>query len=80
VNRRISQIDQAKRSLEKSPTKIMHFQKDHIFAFIIAYCKLELLRFKTLLNYFALKYKLIMKANQMAFQDLQTLREKVMCA
>ena len=64
-------------SLEKSPTKVIRSQKNHIFASIIAYCKLEFLKIKTSLNHFALKYKLILKANQMAFSELKTLREKV---
>jgi len=62
-------------SLEKSPTKVAHSQKNHIFASIISYCKLELLKIKTSLNHFALKYKLILKANQMAFQELKKLRQ-----
>lgn len=63
-------------SLEKSPTKVVRSQKNHIFASIVAYCKLEFLRTKTLLNHFALKYKLLVKANQMAFQELNRLFEK----
>jgi hypothetical protein len=58
-------------SLEKSPTKVSRSQRNHIFASIIAYCKLEFLRAKTALNHFALKYKLIVRANQMAYQELQ---------
>lgn len=61
-------------SLAKSPTKVPRSQRNHIFASIIAYCKLELLRIQTSLNHFALKYKLIVKANQMAYQELQNLR------
>lgn len=61
-------------SLEKSPTKVVRSQKNHIFASIIAYCKLEFLRMKTNLNHFALKYRLILRANQMAFQELQKIR------
>lgn len=61
-------------SLEKSPTKVVLSQKNHIFASIVAYCKLEFLRIKTNLNHFALKYKLIIRANQMAFLELQKLK------
>ena len=67
-------------SLEKSPTKVARSQKNHIFASIVSYCKLELLRIRTTLNHFALKYKLILKANQIAFQELKILREKSICA
>ena len=61
-------------SLEKSPTKVSISQRNHVFASIIAYCKLEFLRMKTNLNHFALKYKLIVRANQMAFQELRKMR------
>lgn len=61
-------------SLAKSPTKVSISQRNHIFASIIAYCKLEFLRTKTALNHFALKYKLIVRANQIAYQELLELR------
>lgn len=61
-------------SLEKSPTKVPRSQKNHIFASIVSYCKLEFLKNKTALNHFALKYKLILKANQTAFLELQKIR------
>ena len=67
-------------SLEKSPTKVVRSQKNHIFASIVSYCKLEFLKIRTALNHFALKYKLILKANQMAFQELKILQDKAMCA
>jgi len=60
-------------SLARSPTKVPRSQRNHIFASIVAYCKLEFLRAKTALNHFALKYKLIIRANQMAYQELQNL-------
>jgi hypothetical protein len=66
-------------SLEKSPTKVVRSQKNHIFASIIAYCKLEFLRTKTFLNHFALKYQLLMKANRMAFLELERLRFRTGC-
>ena len=62
-------------SLEKSPARTVRSQKNHLFASIIGYCKLELLKIKTHLNHFALKYKLILKANQMAYFELKKLRE-----
>ena len=58
-------------SLEKSRTKVVRSQRNHIFASIIAYCKLELLKVKTSLNHFALKYKLLLIGNQMAFAELR---------
>jgi hypothetical protein len=62
-------------SLEKSPTRTERSQKNHLFASLIGYCKLEFLKMKTCLNHFALKYKLILKANQMAYWELRKLRE-----
>jgi IS4 transposase len=64
-------------SLEKSPTRVENSQRNHIFAAIIAYCKLELLKVRTALNHFALKYKLFVKANQAAFNELKNLRSCV---
>ena len=66
--------------LEKSPTKVVRSQKNHIFASIVSYCKLEFLKIRTTLNHFVLKYKLILKANQMAFRELKILRENAMRA
>ena len=61
-------------SLEKSPTKKPRTQRNHIYGSIIAYCKLEFLKCMTGLNHFALKYKLLIRANQMALQELSRLR------
>jgi len=58
-------------SLTTSPTKTMTTQRNHIFASIVGFCKLEMLKFKTKLNHFAIKYKLILKANQIAMQELK---------
>jgi SRSO17 transposase len=58
-------------SLAKSPTKKVRSQCNHVFASMIAYCKLEFLKIKTHLNHFAIKYKLIVRANQIAMQELQ---------
>ena len=60
-------------SLAKSPTKTVTTQCNHIFAAIIAYCKLEFLKFKTKMNHFAIKYKLIVRANQIAMKELKNM-------
>ena len=60
-------------SLEKSPTKKVKTQCNHVYAAMIAYCKLEMLKFKTGLNHFAIKYKLIVRANQVAMQELKNM-------
>jgi hypothetical protein len=60
--------------LEKSPTKYEITQSNHIFASMIAFCKLELLKCKEKLNHFALKSKLYIKAVKAAFNELQVLK------
>ena len=62
-------------SLEKSPTKVVRSQKNHIFASIIGYCKLEMLKIKTKLNHFAIKQKLLLRANQVTLEELWKLRK-----
>jgi hypothetical protein len=66
-------------SLEKSPTKVVRSQKNHIFASIVAYCKLEFLKTKTFLSHFGIKYMLLMKANRAAFLELQKWQFKGGC-
>jgi IS4 transposase len=65
-------------SLEKSPTRTESSQKNHLFASLIGYCKLEFLNMKTNLNHFALKYKLILKANQTACLELRKMKESML--
>jgi hypothetical protein len=60
--------------LSKSPTKTIRTQANHLFAAMIAFCKLELLKVKTTLNHFAIKHKLLLKANQIMFKELQELK------
>jgi hypothetical protein len=50
-------------------------QSNHISASMIAFCKLEILKFKEGLNHFALKPKLYIKAIQAAFVELQKLKK-----
>lgn len=61
-------------SLAKSPTKRVRSQANHIFASIVAFCKLETLKVMTATNHFALKYKLVLKANIAAMAELGKLR------
>ena len=64
---RIEEFDKSMKqnaSLSKSPTKIIRTQANHLFASMIAYCKLELLKVKTSMNHFAIRQKLLLKANQ----------------
>ncbi|MEM7106570.1 MAG: transposase [Bacteroidota bacterium] len=61
--------------LEKSPTKYEVTQSNHIFAAMIAYCKMELLKIKENSNHFALKSRLYLKAVKAAFNELQYLKQ-----
>ena len=58
----------------KSPTKTILTQSNHIFLSIMAFFKLECLKIKHKLNHFAMRAKLLIKANQMAYQELQILK------
>lgn len=61
-------------SSEKSPTKIVHTQTNHFFASVCAYVKLEMLKFSSKLNHFALKAKIYISALHTAFAELQKLQ------
>ena len=61
-------------SSEKSPGKIVNMQKNHFFACLCGYVKLEMLRFSGRLNHFAMKAKICISALQSAFSELQKLQ------
>jgi hypothetical protein len=61
-------------ALSKSPTKTVKTQSNHIFMAIYAVFKLECLKIKHHLNHFALRAKLLIRANQIAFGELQRLK------
>lgn len=61
-------------SLEKSPTQTLNTQRNHFFAALCGYIKLELLKKSTQLNHFALKSKLYVKALHSAYDALQQLQ------
>ena len=61
--------------LEKSPTKYEVTQSNHIFASMIAFCKLEILKIKEHQNHFELKSRLYLKAIKAAFTELQELKK-----
>ena len=66
-------------SVAKSPTRTVKTQSNHLFASILAYIKLEKLRFANKLNHFALKTKIYQQALKAAFKEL-TLLKAVACA
>lgn len=60
--------------LAKSPTKTIRTQSNHIFLSVLSFFKLECLKIKHNLNHFAIRAKLLIKANQIAYSELQRLK------
>jgi len=60
--------------LAKSPTKTIRTQSNHIYLSILSFFKLECLKIKHKMNHFALRAKLLIRANQMAYSELQILK------
>jgi hypothetical protein len=67
-------------SLEKSPTRTETTQRNHLFASLCAYVKLERLKIKTKLSHFALKSKLYLSAVKSAYSELVKLKEQLAAA
>jgi len=61
--------------LEKSPTKFEVTQKNHVFAAMLAWIKLEVLSWKHQSNHYGFKTKLYVKAIRAAFAELQNLKQ-----
>lgn len=61
--------------LEKSPTKFETSQKNHIFASMLAWIKLEVLSLKNRSSHYGFKAKLYVKAIQAAFCELRHLKQ-----
>ena len=64
--------------MAKPPARTVKTKSNHLFASILAYIKLEKLRFASKLNYFALKTKIHQQALEAAFKEL-TLLKAVAC-
>ena len=60
--------------LTKSPTRTMTTQSNHVFMSIYGFFKLECLKIKHQLNHFALRAKLLIRATQIAYAELDKLR------
>jgi hypothetical protein len=67
-------------SLEKSPTRTETTQRNHLFASLCAYVKLERLKIKTQRSHFALKSKLYLSAVKSAYSELVKLKEQLAIA
>jgi hypothetical protein len=61
-------------SSTKSPTRSVTTQRNHFFASVYAFAKLEILKMKTSLNHFALRGKIYISALKTAFEELQRLQ------
>lgn len=61
-------------SLNKSPTKYEITQSNHIFAAMIAFCKLEWLKCSNKINHFAIKAKLYLAAIKASFAEVQAFK------
>ena len=67
-------------SLEKSPTRTETTQRNHFFASLCAYIKLEGMKMKTGVNHFALKSKIYMSALKTAYRELVKLNPQSLTA
>lgn len=67
-------------AIAKSPTRTLRTQSNHIFASIMAYVKLEKLKFSSKMNHFAMKSKIYLAANKAAFKELSALKAQVASA
>lgn len=61
-------------SAAKSPTRKIQTQSNHLFASIMAYIKLEKLKFVNKMNHFAMKTKIYNQALKAAFKELTILK------
>lgn len=61
-------------AIAKSPTRTVKTQSNHLFASILAYVKMEKLKFVQQLNHFAIKSKIYLAATKAAFNELNALR------
>lgn len=62
-------------AVAKSPTRTIKTQSNHFFAAILAYVKLEKLKFINQMNHFAMKSKIYLAAHKAAFKELLDLKK-----
>jgi hypothetical protein len=61
-------------ALAKSPTKVERTQRNHIFAAMLAFLKLEKLKLKTTMNHFAFKRRIYLAAMKQSLAQLQEIK------
>lgn len=66
-------------SVAKSPTRTLQTQSNHLFCSVLAYIKLEKLKFANKLNHFSLKAKIYQQALKAAFKELALLKVVGLC-
>jgi hypothetical protein len=62
-------------SIAKSPTRTVTTQTNHLFAALLAYIKLERLKFVHKLNHFAMKAKIYSYALKYAWNELKNTKK-----
>ncbi len=67
-------------SLEKSPTRTTTTQRNHLFASLCAYVKLEALKIKTGVGHFTIKSKIYLAALKAAYAELVKLNPQPLAA
>jgi len=67
-------------SLEKSPTRTPTTQRNHLFACLCAYVKLEALKIKTGVGHFTIKSKIYLSALKAAYAELVKLNPQPLAA
>ena len=67
-------------SLEKAPGRTPTTQRNHLFASLCAYIKLESLKIETKLSHFALKRKIYQSALRSAYEELVKLNPQPLAA
>jgi len=67
-------------SLEKSPTRTPTTQRNHLFACLCAYVKLEALKIKTCVGHFTIKSKIYLSALKAAYAELVKLNPQPLAA
>jgi hypothetical protein len=61
-------------SLEKSPTKKVRTQTNHVFSSIYAFVKLERLKLATKMNHFVIRSVIYLKAVRASYEELRRMR------
>ncbi len=67
-------------SLEKSPTRTATTQRNHLFASLCAYVKLEALKIKTGVGHFTIKSKIYLSALKAAYAEVVKLNPQPLAA